>query len=145
FFFWLALYVMIAAIPYLATVVMGGSEADATVALGLALAVALLALAPLSALSRAVGLKKALNLAMGWFAAVLLLAGGIGRLPLPLSPYAQGLLVFALAGVPSAARFGFPIALLAEATGSDFLRSGRRPADVCISAQGCLFYVAVSL
>ncbi len=145
FFFWLALYVMIAAIPYLATVVMGGSEADATVALGLALAVALLALAPLSALSRAVGLKKALNLAMGWFAAVLLLAGGIGRLPLPLSPYAQGLLVFALAGVPLAALFVFPNALLAEVTDIDFQRTGSRREAVYFGVQGFIVKLAVGL
>ncbi|MFS8653346.1 MAG: MFS transporter [Limnochordia bacterium] len=145
FFFWLALYVMIAAIPYLATVVMGGSEADATVALGLALAVALLALVPLSALSRAVGLKKALNLAMGWFAAVLLLAGGIGRLPLPLSPYAQGLLVFALAGVPLAALFVFPNALLAEVTDIDFQRTGSRREAVYFGVQGFIVKLAVGL
>src|SRR5690606_3347740 len=35
FFFWLALYVVMAGTPYLVTVVMGGGEADATMALGL--------------------------------------------------------------------------------------------------------------
>lgn len=145
FFFWLALYVMIAAIPYLATVVMGGSEVDATLGLGLALVVALTALKPLSALSRRAGLKSALNAAMGWFCVVLLLAGGIGRAPIPLSPYVQGLTVFALAGVPLAALFVLPNALLAEVTDLDYERTGRRRQAIYFGVQGLVVKLAVSL
>ena len=55
FFFWLALYVVMSGTPYLVTIVMGGSEADATLALGISLVVALASLAPLGRLSGATG------------------------------------------------------------------------------------------
>lgn len=145
FFFWLALYIVMAGTPYLVTVVMGGSEADATLALGISLLVALVSLAPLARVSRKLGLKRTLSLSMAWFCLILLSWGGIGRWALPLSPYAQGLIVFALAGVPLAALFVLPNALLAEVTDVDFQRTGSRREAIYFGVQGLIVKFAVGL
>ena len=145
FFFWLALYVVMAGTPYLVTIVMGGSEADATLGLGISLLVALVSLAPLGRLSGTFGLKRTLTMCMAWFAITLLIWGGIGRLSLPLSPFAQGLIVFALAGVPLAALFVLPNALVAEVTDLDFERTGSRREAIYFGVQGFIVKLAVSL
>ena len=86
-----------------------------------------------------------LDVVHGWFAVTLLFWGGIGRLSLPLSPFAQGLLVFALAGVPLAALFVLPNALVAEVTDVDFERTGSRREAIYFGVQGFIVKLAVSL
>lgn len=145
FFFWLALYIVMAGTPYLVTTVMGGGEADAALTLGVSLIVALVCLPLLTKLTRSIGLKRALLLSMAWFCVVLLLWGGIGRFSLPLSPYSQGLVLFALAGLPLAALFVLPNALVAEVTDLDFARTGSRREAVYFGMQGLIVKFAVSL
>ena len=82
---------------------------------------------------------------MVWFAVTLLFWGGIGRLSLPLSPFGQGLLVFALAGVPLGALFVLPNALVAEVTDVDFERTGVRREAIYFGVQGLIVKLAVSL
>ena len=94
--------------PYLVTIVRGGSEADATLGLGISLLVALVSLAPLGRLSGTFGLKRTLTMCMAWFAITLLYLGRDRPSLASSLPLWQGLIVFALAGGAAAALFVSP-------------------------------------
>src|SRR5690606_13025112 len=88
--FWFALNAVMAATPYLVTVLMARSEAETSLVLGAAMAVALVTLPLTMRWAGARGSKQALSGTMLVFAAVLSLLGLVGRLPLPGGAFAQG-------------------------------------------------------
>src|SRR5690606_5060776 len=143
--FWIAFYMVMAGAPYLVSVIMGGSEDDAGIALVLALFMALLSFPGIMRLSKRWGLKNAFAFTMAWFVLVLIAWGLVGRIGGPLNAWWQGIVVFALAGVPLAGLFILPNALVAEITDIDEARTGQRREAVYFGVQGLLVKTGAGL
>ncbi|MBO8141973.1 MAG: MFS transporter [Firmicutes bacterium] len=143
--FWIGLNAVVVAAPYFVTVLMGGTEADASVALGLSFAVAVASFPLLGKLSAARGLKGALQRSMAALVAALLGWGLVGRLPLPVPPFGQGLAVFAVAGLSVAGLFVLPNAMMAEIADYDYRLNGLRREAMFFGVQGLLVKAAMGL
>jgi len=145
FCFWFALNAILIGAPYMITVVAGGTEADASLALGVAVLSALVAFPALLRATNKYGLRRSLIASMIWFAAVLALSGLVGRPFMPLSPYAQALIVNALAGVPIAGLLVLPNAVMAEITDIDERMTGRRREAIYFGVQGLIVKGSMAL
>lgn len=145
FFFWIALYIIMAGAPYLVTVVMGGSQADTGLALGLTLIVALACYPFLVRHAGRHGFRASLTFSMAWYVVVLLLWGLVGRLPISVSPFHQGLVIFALGGLPLAGLLILPNALVAEIVDLDEAKTGTRREATFFGVQGLIVKAAIGL
>lgn len=143
--FWFGFNAVVIAAPYLVTVVLGGTEADASLLLAATMGVAVLCFPAVTRLTAAQGPKAALQWTMAGLALALLIWGGVGRLPLPGGPMVQGLAVFGVAGFGVAGLFVLPNALVAEITDRDFTRTGMRREAIFFGVQGLLTKTAMGL
>ncbi|MFS8665348.1 MAG: MFS transporter [Limnochordales bacterium] len=143
--FWFGFNAVVVAAPYLVTVLMGGSEADASIALAVAFGVAVMGFPFIGRLSRRRGLKVTMQLSMLALAAALLLWGTVGRWPVPVDPYWQGLAVFAVAGLSVAGLFVLPNAMVAEIADYDQRLHGMRREAMFFGVQGLLVKAAMGL
>jgi glycoside/pentoside/hexuronide:cation symporter, GPH family len=143
--FWIGLSVVIANETYIATELLGRSEADA----GLLTGVALIAAALCVPLTMRVTLrwgKRAIFLAsLGWFAAVAPLLGFVADSPLPLDRFLQAVVLMALAGPPISGLLVMPYALLADITDEDERVTGRRREAMYFGVNGFLHKAGLAL
>ncbi|HEY8496600.1 MAG TPA: MFS transporter [Limnochordales bacterium] len=143
--FWIGLNAVVVGAPYFVTVMMGGSEADASVALALTFVVAVLCFPFMGRLSNRRGLKWTMQVSMVALAAALLLWGLVGRWPGPVGAFGQGLIVFAVAGVGVAGLFVLPNAMVAEIADYDERLHGMRREAMFFGVQGFLVKTAMGL
>lgn len=143
--FWIGFNAVVAAAPYMVTVVMGGSEGDASLALALTFVVAVLCFPLLGRLSNQRGLKWSMQVCMAALAGALVLWGLVGRLPGPLDGFAQGLFVFAVAGIGVAGLFVLPNAMVAEIADYDERLHGLRREAMFFGVQGFLVKAAMGI
>jgi len=142
---WIGFNAGIIGVPYSVTVLMGGTEADASVALAIAFAVAVAAFPLLGLISQRRGLKWTLQAALLVLAFALSLSGLVGRLPVPLTPFAQGLVAYVLAGAGTAGMFVIPNAMMAEIADFDQRLHGTRREAMFFGVQGLLTKAAMGL
>ncbi|OUM97720.1 MAG: hypothetical protein BAA04_08375 [Firmicutes bacterium ZCTH02-B6] len=143
--FWIGFNAVVVAAPYFVTVMMGGAEADASVALALTFAVAVACFPFIGRVSSRWGLKWTMNVCMLALAIALLLWGLVGRWPVPLGTFAQGLVVFAVAGLGVAGLFVLPNAMVAEVADYDERLHGMRREAMFFGVQGFLVKTAMGL
>lgn len=134
-FFWFGFNMVMVGVPYLVTVVMGGSEGDVGLLLAAAFGVALLCFPVITRLAERRGLKAAQIWSTTWLVGVLLAWGTIGRWPWG-STLLQGVVVVASSGFALAGLFILPNALVAEITDRDFAQTGKRREAIYFGAQG---------
>ena len=144
FFFWIALSTALLGAPYSVTVLMGGGERDAALALAVTMSSALVSFPVVARVAARWGLRRAFRLAMGWMAVVLALWGTMAVPMGPFTPYLRGMLLFALCGPAVAALLTLPNALVAEITDTDFARTGMRREAIYFGVQGLVVKSAVA-
>jgi len=143
--FWIGFNAVVVGAPYFVTVMMGGTEADASVALAVTFVVAVLCFPLMGRLSNRRGLKWTLQVSMAALAAALLLWALVGRWPGLVGAFGQGLMVFAVAGVGVAGLFVLPNAMVAEIADYDERLHGMRREAMFFGVQGFLVKTAMGL
>lgn len=141
--FWIGFNAVVVAAPYLVTVIMGGSEADTSIALAVAFVVAVVSFPLIGRLSAARGLKFTMLLSMYALVAALVLWGFVGRWPGSVPVFWQGLAVFFVAGFSVGGLFVVPNALVAEIVDYDERLTGMRREAMFFGVQGLLVKIAM--
>lgn len=143
--FWFGFNAVVTGAPYLVTVVMGGSEADTSIALAAAFVVAVLSFPLVGRMAARRGLKLTMQVSMGALVLALVLWALVGRLPGGLSAFAQGLAVFVVAGFSIGGLFVVPNALVAEVVDYDERLTGMRREAMFFGVQGLLIKISMGL
>lgn len=142
--FTVGFYLIVMAVPYVVTVVMGvGEDKVALVSAG-TLLVALACIPVQSRLVQRLGAKPALMGMMTFFTALLLAWSLIGRLPWG-TPLQQGMVLIALGGVPFAALLLLPPVLIAEISDDAGRRTGQQQEGIYYGVEGLIGKLAVAL
>lgn len=144
-FLWLGLSMVNLAMALMVTVLMGLPQAAVGSVLGASVAATLLALPAVAGLAGRLGKPRALLLAMAAAAVILPLLASVGLWPVPLGPAAQGYVVAALAGLPLAALFVLPNAILADIAHALARQKGRRLEGMFFAFQGLILNGATSV
>jgi len=134
----LAQNVMVGAMPYIITVVVGGTESQMGLLMGGSLAVALASF-PLS-MKLAAKYGKARVYRASLFAGGLILTSlfFIGRLDIPFTPLRQTMFIVALSGLAFAPSMSLPRAILADTIDYEYELTGKRRSAMYIGIQGVL-------
>ncbi len=117
-FFWFGFNIVMMAAPYIVTVLMGLTEADVGIVLGIALGISVLSFPFVTKLSLKIGMKKVFSGFMIYFALNLIALGTIGMWPVGDSVL-QGKIIIGFLGIPLAGLFILPNAILSEITDYD--------------------------
>ncbi|MCA9774208.1 MAG: MFS transporter, partial [Myxococcales bacterium] len=123
--FRVAIDVVVVSIPFLVKTVMREGEAWAGVGQGLVVIVATMMFPAVTKLSEVWGKRKLMILGGAGFALVLPIMFTIGKWPM-FSPLTQGMILFALAGIPTATLLVLPRPMLADVIDMDAARTGFR-------------------
>lgn len=143
--FWFGFNAVVTGAPYLVRVLMGGTELDVSIGLAAAFGVAMIAFPLVSRVATARGLKFTMLASMGALVAALALWGLVGRWPVDVPVYWQGMLVFVVAGFSIGGLFVVPNALVAEIVDYDEHVTGMRREAMFFGVQGLLVKIAMGL
>lgn len=144
-FLWLGLSMVNLSMALMVTVLMGLPRAAVGSVLGASVAATLLALPTVAAMAGRLGKPRALLLAMAASGVILPMLASVGLWPVPLGPAAQGYLVTALAGLPLAALFVLPNAMLSDITQQVAREHGQRLEGMFFAFQGLILNGATSV
>ena len=142
---WFGLSMVNLSLAFVVTVLMGLPRAAVGTVLAITVGITLLSFPLISLLTKRIGKRAALLIAMGVAAAIVPLIGLIGLVPVPYSRVAQGYALVALAGPPLAALFVLPNAILADIAESHGHRTGARSEGMFFALQGLIFNGTTSL
>jgi len=143
--YWFGFNIITMGVPYYVTVLIGAREGQSSIFLGAAFGVALLCFPLINIAAKKWGKKAIMMFSMGAFVVLLPLIYFFNDPFLPLSPYAFGLLVLALLGIPLASLFIIPNALVADITDVDEMVTGRRRESMYFGAQGIVLKSVLAL
>jgi len=143
--FWIALRIIMGALPKLVEVraEVGETQQGIVMAAGLLMAAVFFPFMP--GLASRVGKKRILMGAMLYFGVVMIPLIFLGKLPLPLSAFGQGLLLMALAGPPIAVLFTLPNAIVADIVDRDEDQTGQRREAIYFGVQGLIVKAGLGL
>jgi len=142
---WLGLSMVNLSMALMVTVLMGLPRAAVGSVLGASVAATLLGLPAVAALAGRLGKPRALLLAMAASGVILPLLASVGLWPVPLGAAAQGYLVAVLAGLPLAALFVLPNAMLSDITQEVARARGLRLEGMFFAFQGLILNGATSV
>ncbi len=143
--FWLGFNIITLCIPLYVTILLGGTEGDTVIFLGIVMVVALLSFMPLNLCAKKYGLKAVMMTSLAGFMTILPLAYFMGQSIGFLSPNAFAYLLMALSGVPVAAIFMVPDAIVAEVSDLEVTLSGQRREAMYYGAQNFILKLAMGL
>ncbi len=143
--FWLGFNIVTLNLPLYVTVLLGGSEDDASIYFGLAFVVALLFFPAVNKLSKKAGLKAVMMFALVSFMVLLPLFFFFGQPVAGLAPEVFAYLVMGLAGLPLAVIFIVPDAIVAAVSDLEKKLSGQRREAMYFGAQGFILKLAMGL
>jgi len=143
--FWLGFNIITLNLPLYVTVLLGGTEDEASIYFGLAFVVALLFFPAVNIFSKKLGLKAVMMFALVAFLVLLPLFFFLGQPVLGLSPEMFGYILMALAGLPLAVIFIVPEAIVAAVSDLEEKLSGQRREAMYFGAQGFILKLALGL
>ena len=143
--FWLGFNIITLNLPLYVTVLLGGTEDEASIYFGLAFVVALLFFPAVNIFSKKLGLKAVMMFALVAFLVLLPLFFFLGQPVLGLSPEVFGYILMALAGLPLAVIFIVPEAIVAAVSDLEEKLSGQRREAMYFGAQGFILKLALGL
>jgi len=135
-FFWMALRIIVGTLPKLVEIRAGVPETGQGIVMATGLLVAALFFPFMPGFARRLGKKRLLGGAMVYFGLMMVPLIFLGRLPLPLSPFGQSILIMACAGPAIAALFTLPNAMVADIVDRDEERTGQRREAIYFGVQG---------
>ncbi len=128
--------VLMATIPYFVTVVLGGTESQIGYLMGGAILVAMVSFPFITKLSTKLGKGRVYQASLLAGAVVLGLLFFVGRVPVPLSPMAQAVVLVGLAGLALGPVLALPQAILADTIDYEYERTGKRRSAMFLGLQG---------
>lgn len=144
--FWLGFNVITLNIPGYVEVLLGKGEADIAIYFGAVLGVAFLCFPLVNVFCKKYGLKAVMMFSLIFFAAVLPSLYWLGQPLLPfLSPETFALITMGLMGIPVAAIFVVPDAIVAAVTDLEEKLSGQRREAMYFGAQGFVLKLALGI
>ncbi len=143
--FWLGFNIITLNLPLYVTVLLGGTEDEASIYFGLAFVVALLFFPAVNILSKKAGLKPVMMFALVAFMVLLPLFFFLGQPVFGLTPEVFGYILMALAGLPLAVIFIVPEAIVAAVSDLEEKLSGQRREAMYFGAQGFILKLALGL
>ncbi len=143
--FWLGFNIITLNLPLYVTVLLGGTEDEASIYFGLAFVVALLFFPAVNIFSKKIGLKAVMMFALVAFMVLLPLFYFLGQPVLGLAPEVFGYILMALAGLPLAVIFIVPEAIVAAVSDLEEKLSGQRREAMYFGAQGFILKLALGL
>lgn len=141
--FWLGFNIITLCIPLYVTILMGGTEGDTVIFLGIVMGVALLAFMPINLLAKKYGLKMIMMISLAGFMFILPLAYFMGQPVGFLSPELFAYILMALSGIPVAAIFIVPDAIVAEVSDLEEKLSGQRREAMYYGTQNFILKLAM--
>ncbi|MFC1477996.1 MFS transporter [Candidatus Margulisiibacteriota bacterium] len=133
------------AVPYIFTVLLGRSEKEIGLFLGVMMLTAIANLVTVNILSNIKGKKFTFILTMLCFIVILPLIYLLGTNTIPLSRFAQGMLFMFLLGFPLAGFIVLPFSLVADITDEDEKYTGKRREAMYYGMQGLITKTAVGI
>ncbi len=141
--FWLGFNIITLCIPLYVIILMGGTEGDTVIFLGIVMGVALLSFMPINILAKKYGLKMIMMTSLAGFMLILPLAFFMGKPVGILSPHAFAYILMALSGIPVAAIFIVPDAIVAEVSDLEVKLSGQRREAMYYGTQNFILKLAM--
>ena len=141
--FWLGFNIITLCIPLYVTILLGGTEGDTALLLGIVMGVALLSFLPVNYCAKKFGLKMVMMTSLAGFMLILPLVFFMGRPLAFLSPEAVAYILMALSGIPVAAIFIVPDAIVAEVSDLEERLSGQRREGMYYGAQNFILKLAM--
>jgi GPH family glycoside/pentoside/hexuronide:cation symporter len=143
--FWAGFTMINVSVPYYVTVLMGKPASFTSIAMGLAMGMAVLFFPVANALGKRIGSKRTVMISAGVMGLALFLVPFIKSPPFGLPPEAFGLAVMCLAGAPLAGLFIIPNAMVAEL--SDYRApDGTKPGEaIYYGVQGFIQKIAIGI
>jgi glycoside/pentoside/hexuronide:cation symporter, GPH family len=143
--FWLGFNIITLNIPLYVTVLLRGTEDDTSIYFGLAFVVALLFFPVVNILAKKLGLKAMMMFALIAFLILLPLYYFLGEPAAGLTPEVFGYILLGLTGLPLAAIFIVPDAIVAAVSDLEAKLSGQRREAMYFGAQGFILKMAMGL
>ncbi|MEW5945116.1 MAG: MFS transporter [bacterium] len=134
--FWFGFNIVTQGVSYYLTVLMNLPEGGMATLMALNMGVALASFPAVNLLSRRLGKRAVMLVCLALFSILLPMIYLIGHPANPLDPRAFGYTVIALAGIPLAALFVVPNAIVADLTDFDEKLTGERRESMYFGAQG---------
>jgi len=141
--FWLGFNIITLCIPLYVTILLGGTEGDTVIFLGIVMGVALLSFMPINLLAKKYGLKVIMMTSLAGFMLILPFAYFMGKPVGFLSPQAFAYILMALSGIPVAAIFIVPDAIVAEVSDLEEKLSGQRREAMYYGTQNFILKLAM--
>jgi GPH family glycoside/pentoside/hexuronide:cation symporter len=143
--FWIAFRIIIGALTKMVEVRADVGETKQGVVIATALLVAAVLFPFMPRVAKRLGKKRILMGALVYFGFVMIPIVFLGRLPLPLSAFGQGVLIMALAGPPVAALFTLPNAMVADIVDRDEQETGQRREAIYFGVQGLILKAGMGI
>ena len=143
--FWLGFNIITLNIAGYVEVLLGKPEADIALYFGIVLAVAFVFFLPLNLLCKKFGLKAMMMFSLVIFAVLLPFIYFLGQPMFSLSPDTFALILMALLGIPVAAIFVVPDAIVAAVSDLEAKLSGQRREAMYFGAQGFVLKLALGV
>lgn len=137
--------ILMGAMPYFITVVVGGTESQMGYLLGGSLAVAMVTFPLVTKLAERWGKASVYQASLLYGAAILASLFFIGRFDLPVSPLGQTMIIVALSGLGFAPTLALPAAILADTIDYEYETTGTRRSAMYLGMQGILQKSAMAL
>jgi len=143
--FWIGLTIALAAIPFLVTERLKGTEAQAGLLPGLAMVTAVLSFPLIAHATAWKGKRWVFLTSMTWFCLMMPFLGTVGHWPLLLSGFGQAMILMILAGPAIGGLFVAPYAILADITDYDEQVTGRRREAMYFGVHAFLYNAGMGL
>ncbi len=141
--FWLGFNIITLCIPLYVTVLLGGTEGDTVGYLVAVMGVAFVFFLPVSLLAKKFGLKLVMMISLAGLMLILPLFFFVGQPLGTLSPEMVTYILMILAGIPVAAIFIVPDAIVAEVSDLEAKLSGQKREGMYYGAQGFILKLAL--
>lgn len=142
--FYIGFNTVIGGLPYYVTVILKSSKASVGLYMGAHLAVAVAFFPVMARLAPWVGKRRLYSWAIFAIAALFPLFFFIGRVPLPITPSVQAVVLMALVGIPLSALYMLPNPLIADCVDYDELMTGKRREAMYYGVQNILQNAAMA-
>ncbi|MEW6031511.1 MAG: MFS transporter [Bacillota bacterium] len=143
--FYVGFNVLLAGVPFFVKVVLGQPEGLVGLYLGAHLAAAMAVFPFVGPLARRFGKRRLYLWGIGSIALIAPLLFFVGKLPLPLSPGTQALILLTAAGLPLGVLYVLPGALISDCVDYDEGRTGTRREAIYVGVQNILQNAAVAV
>ncbi len=143
--FWVSLRIILGALPKIVEVRAQVDETEQGIVMASGLGVAALLFPFIPALARRFGKRRLLGAGMLWYGVMMLPVVYMGRLPIPMSPLGQAILIMGLVGPAIAVVFTLPNAIVADIAARGETVTGERREAMYFGVQGLLVKAGLGL